>query len=159
MEFTTWTIVRCRSQMAGLAVMLTLGASAAGAAEQTATMSLPSELAKVVRAYDEATFHNDVAAYDALVAEDYLLVNSDGSFEDKAEAIRPFSMPGFRIEPYTNEQPLQRVWGDTAVTGGLLQLRWTQDGEHQTRKVRLAHFWTKRDGRWRLTYTQVTRIP
>jgi ketosteroid isomerase-like protein len=51
------------------------------------------------------------------------------------------------------------VWGDAAVIGGLAHPGWTQDGRHQTRLVRIAHVWAKRDGRWQITYTQVTRAP
>lgn len=139
---------------------LTIGfAVVAQAKEPTAIAALPPDLAKVMRDYDRATFENDVATYDAIVADDYLLVNSDGSMEDGQKAILPFRMPGFRIEPYANREPLQKVWGDTALTGGLLRLNWTQGSTHHTRLVRLAHFWTKRDGRWRLTYAQVTRFP
>lgn len=123
------------------------------------TVELPSELAKAMDDYDQATFRNDTAAYRNLVADEYILVNSDASMEDKEQSLLPFSQPGFRIDPYVNEQPLQIVWDDGAVLGGLLRLSWTQDGRPQTRLVRTAHVWAKRDGHWRLMYTQVTRVP
>jgi hypothetical protein len=121
--------------------------------------TLPPDLAKAMRDYDQATFHNDIERYRDLVADDYVLVNSDASLENKEQSILPFSEPGFRIHPHVNEQPLQIVWDCGAVLGGLLRLRWTQHGEHHTRLVRTAHVWARRDGRWRLTYTQVTRVP
>jgi hypothetical protein len=40
-----------------------------------------------------------------------------------------------------------------------VRLGWTQDGKHQTRTVRMAHVWARRDSHWRLTFTQVTRVP
>ena len=68
-------------------------------------------------------------------------------------------MPGFRIDPYVTTQPVERVWNDGAVLGGVVDLSWTQDGKHQQRRIRIAHVWAKRRGEWQMTYTQVTRVP
>lgn len=125
----------------------------------TARAGLPPDLMEAMRAYDEATFRNDVETYRELVADQYLLVNSDASLEDKEQSIVPFEQAGFRIDPHVTEEPLQIVWRDGAVLGGLLRLSWTQDGTHHTRLVRRAHVWARQDGGWRLVYTQVTRVP
>ncbi|MBA8886390.1 hypothetical protein FHW12_000581 [Dokdonella fugitiva] len=55
--------------------------------------------------------------------------------------------------------PVQTAWDTGAVIGGVVHLGWTQDGKHQQRWIRIAHVWAKRDGTWRMTYTQVTRLP
>lgn len=145
--------------MAAALAFAMAGMTGAEGVPPTATGEVPSDLAKAMHDYDQATFHNDIETYQRLVAEDYLLVNSDSSLEDKEQSILPFSQPGFRIDPHVNEQPLQIVWRDGAVLGGLLRLSWIQDGKHQTRLVRTAHVWAKLDGHWRLMYTQVTRVP
>ena len=54
---------------------------------------------------------------------------------------------------------MSNAWGDAAVVGGLIHLRWTQDGKHQTRVVRVVYVWAKTDGQWRARYAQVTRVP
>ncbi|MBC7989266.1 MAG: nuclear transport factor 2 family protein [Luteimonas sp.] len=120
---------------------------------------LPPDLAKAVQAYDRAQVNNDTAALERLVDDDYVLVNSNASVENKQQFLADFHLPGFKIDPYVIEQPVQKVWGDGAVIGGLLNLSWTQDGKHQTRRLRVAYVWAKRDGRWRATYGQVTRVP
>jgi ketosteroid isomerase-like protein len=48
---------------------------------------------------------------------------------------------------------------DTALVAGLVRLSWTLKGEHHSRLLRIAHVWTKAAGRWRLAYTQLTRVP
>jgi len=135
------------------ALGLVLGTTPALAAD------LPPDLARAVRDYDRAQFGNDVATLDRLVVDDFVLVNSNASVEDKAQFLADFNLPGFKIEPYVIEQPVHKVWRDGAVIGGLVNLRWTQDGKHQTRPLRVAYVWQKRDGRWRVTYAQVTRVP
>ncbi|MGH8083381.1 MAG: nuclear transport factor 2 family protein [Lysobacter sp.] len=120
---------------------------------------LPPDLAKAVNDYDRAQVANDVDTLSRLVEDDYVLVNSDGSVENKQQFLADFHLPGFKIDPYTWQAPVRKVWGDGAVIGGLLHLSWTQDGKHQTRRIRVAYVWAKRDGRWRAQYGQVTRLP
>jgi ketosteroid isomerase-like protein len=121
--------------------------------------ALPDDLARALDAYNEATIHKDTAALSALVTDDYVLVNSDTSVQDKRSYLADFAVPGFTLEPYVVEQPVYKVHGDAALTGGSFKLSWTQDGRHQTRRLRIAHFWVKSAGKWRIAYTQLTRVP
>ncbi len=120
---------------------------------------LPPDLAKAVKEYDQAQIRNDIPALERLVTDDYVLVNSNATVENKQQFLADFSLPGFKIDPYVVEQPVEKVWGDAAVLGGLVRLSWTQDGKHQTRRLRLVYVWARRDGHWQVTYTQVTRVP
>jgi ketosteroid isomerase-like protein len=140
------------------AMALTLTAFA-GAAESTATDALPPDLAAALRAYDRATLGNDTVTLAQLVMDDYMLVNSDSSVQDKESYLADFKVPGFKMDPYVMRQPMHKVWGNTALTGGIMPLGWTQEGKHQQRLLRIAHVWVKHQGQWRLTYTQLTRVP
>lgn len=133
--------------------------TAAAAAAAAGTARMPPDLAKVVKSFERATVRNDIPALAALVADDYLLVNSDSTVQDKQQYLEDFNLPGFRIDPYVVEQPVLKVWEDTALAAGLLDLSWTQDGRRQNRLLRVAHLWARYDGHWLLTYTQLTRVP
>jgi ketosteroid isomerase-like protein len=130
--------------------LMTVDASAVG---------LPSDLAKAVRDHEAATRRGDIPVLADLVDDDYVLVNSDSSLQNKEQYLADFRLPGFRIESFAITEPLEKALGDTAVTGGVLHLAWMQDGESQSRLLRIAHVWVKEGGRWRLTYTQLTRVP
>jgi len=121
--------------------------------------ALPPDLAKAVKEFQEAEIHNDIATLERLVADDYVLVNSDSSVENKEQSLAPFRSSAFKIEPYVVQQPVEIVWNDGAVVGGLVNLSWTRDGKHETRLIRRAYIWARRKGRWQTTYTQVTRVP
>jgi ketosteroid isomerase-like protein len=148
-----------RTLLAMAAMAPTLAAGITGAAEPapTKTVAPPPDLAKTIKEHEQATLRNDIAMLGDLVAEDYLLVNSDSTMQDKQSYLADFTVPGFRIDPYVMEQPVLKIWGNTALTAGRLQLAWTQDGRRQNRQVRIAHVWVK-DDRWRLAYTQLTRV-
>jgi ketosteroid isomerase-like protein len=124
-----------------------------------AAPALPPDLARALDAYNQATVRNDTRTLAGLVTDDYVLVNSDASVQGKASYLADFAVPGFKIEPYAVESPLYRVTRDTALTAGVQALHWTQDGRAQTRRLRIAHLWVRQAGRWRIAYTQLTRIP
>lgn len=144
----------------GMTLFAILTAAPAAAAERRPTAEvLPPDLARALKAYDGATIRNDTKVLADLVTDDYLLVNSDSSVQDKGSYLADFAVPGFKVDPYTIEQPVYRVHGDAALTGGALRLGWTQDGRHESRRLRIAHFWVRQNGRWRIAYTQLTRVP
>ncbi len=120
--------------------------------------TLPPDLAKALNEFDQATIESDIPTLARLVADDYVLVNSDATVENKQQYLADFRLPGFKIDPYVMEQRVERVWDNTAVIGGLVHLNWTQDGKHQARLLRFVHVWAKSDNHWRATYTQVTRV-
>jgi ketosteroid isomerase-like protein len=121
--------------------------------------SWPTDLAQAIENYDRATVSNDVAALAKLVAADYVLVNSDSTLQDKQSYLEDFKVPGLKLDPYQLQQPVRKVWNDAALLAGIVRLSWTLKGEHHERVLRIAHVWTRQDGRWLLAYTQLTRIP
>ena len=137
---------------------LAIALLAAGAIPAIAA-DLPPDLATAAKDYDRANIAGDIPALERLFADDYVLVNSDASVENKQQAIADFRMPGFRIDPYVMTQPVETAWDDGAVIGGVVHLGWTQDGKHQQRWIRIAHVWARRHGAWQMIYTQVTRVP
>lgn len=144
-----------------LTMAIIVGASVVplSAASQPQSTPLPFDLASALDAYNKATINRDIATLAELVTDDYMLVNSDASVQDKASYLADFEMPGFRLESYVIEQPIYRVRGDAGLTGGTFRLNWVQEGRHHSRRLRISHLWFKRNGRWRIDYTQLTRIP
>ncbi|HKX88414.1 MAG TPA: nuclear transport factor 2 family protein [Sphingopyxis sp.] len=121
--------------------------------------AVPAGLAQAMAAHDRATMAKDIAALGTLVTDDYLLVNSDATTQDKRSYLADFEKPDFRIDPFVIEQPVARVDGDAAVTGGLVTLGWTLGGRRESRRLRIAHMWVRQGDTWRIAYTQLTRVP
>jgi uncharacterized protein (TIGR02246 family) len=143
-----------------IAVTLSLAAPVNAAPAATPELqTLPADLVRALNAYNQATARNDTKTLAALVTDDYVLVNSDASVQGKASYLADFAAPGFKVDPYEIEPLTYKVHGDAALTAWIFNLNWTQDGRRQTRRLRIAHFWVNEDGRWRIAYTQLTRIP
>src|SRR5262245_28154709 len=107
---------------------------------------MPTDLAKSIQDYQQAQVQNDVVTLDHLVTDDFVLVNSDSSVQNKKSFLDDFNKPGFKMEPYVLQEKVEKVWSDAAVVGGVMLLKWTQDGKQQSRKLRIVYVWTKKDG-------------
>ena len=120
---------------------------------------LPADLAKAVKDYDEAQIHGNKAELQRLVADDYTLVNSSGRVQNKAELIADYTAPGYKIEPFEIQQPVEKVWSDGAVMGGIVDLRGVDGGKPFAVTLRFADIWAKRNGKWQVVYTHVSKPP
>lgn len=120
---------------------------------------LPPDLAAAARAFDMAQVKGDGAALRTLLADDYLLVNSRGEHENKADFIRDYTAPGFTFAPFTIEQPVTRVWSDGAVLGGVVDAHGMSEGKPYAVRLRFSDIWAKRGGKWRVIYTDASRAP
>jgi hypothetical protein len=120
---------------------------------------LPADLAKAVKDYDEAQIHGNKAELQRLVADDYTLVNSSGRVQNKAELITDYTTPGYKIEPFEIQQPVEKVWSDGAVMGGVVDLRGIDGGKPFAVTLRFADIWAKRNGKWQVVYTHVSKPP
>ena len=120
---------------------------------------MPADLAKAVKDYDEAQVHGNKAELQRLVADDYTLVNSSGRVQNKAELITDYTTPGYKIEPFEIQQPVEKVWSDGAVMGGVVDLRGIDGGKPFAVTLRFADIWAKRNGKWQVVYTHVSKPP
>jgi len=119
---------------------------------------LPADLAAAAHAYDAAQVDGDGAALERLVADDYVLVNGAGQVQDKARLIADYVAPGFKLDPFTIEEPVEKVFGDTALLGGRVNMTGTDGGRRFAVMVRFVDAWAKRNGQWRVVYSQVIRV-
>lgn len=118
---------------------------------------IPKDLRKAVEDYDHAQVNANGAELRRLVADDYVLVNSDGRVQKKADLIADYLAPDYKIEPFTVLEPVEKVWKDGAVMGGLVHLKGISGGKPFEVSLRFADIWAKRNGKWQVIYTHVSK--
>lgn len=128
-------------------------------AAAAAYAGLPADLERAGRAYDEAQVKSDKAALERLLADDYRLVNSAGQVEDKQQFIADQTAPGYRLDPFKVEQPIQKRVGQVALLGGVAALSGTDGGKPYAVRLRFLDVWARRNGRWQVVMTQASRAP
>ena len=121
--------------------------------------TLPPDLAKAVHDYDQAQVTSNKAELERLIAPDYVLHNSAGQRQDKASFIADQIAPGYKLEPFVIEEPVEKVTGSMAVVGGVARAKGTSGGEPYDVRLRFIDVWQKRDGRWVVVLSQATRAP
>lgn len=116
-------------------------------------------LMEAAEAYERAQIAGDGDALQQLMADDYVLVGSDGARQNKAELIAFWTAEGFDPEPVTVTDPVEHVWADGAALGGRVTLQGLSGGEPFSVDIRYVDLWALRDGEWRVVYGQSTRAP
>lgn len=121
-----------------------------------ATATIPAALTTAVEAYDKAQIKGDGGALRRLLADDYLLVNSGGQQENKAQFIADLTAPGYRLDPFVVQDPVLHAWRGGAVAGGVARLGGTEGGKPFSACLRFADVWSLRKGRWQVVFTQAS---
>jgi hypothetical protein len=134
-------------------------ASSAFAADLQDYSRMPPDLAARARLFDEAQLHGDGKALKDVLADDYTLVNGGATVSGKAEFVRDYTDPNFKVLPLHIGEQVIKVWPNGAVLGGRVMFRFTDHGKPGESEFRFADIWAKRDGQWRVIFTEVTRLP
>ena len=114
--------------------------------DQAALAALNAEYIRCVQA-------GDVRGFEAILAEDFLCSNPDGSLVDRvgflAQTARPVTIRGL-----TAEEVLIRILGEVAIIHARTRYE-TATGE--LRQGRYTDVWARRGGRWLAVSAHVTR--
>ena len=124
-----------------------------------ASVALPADLAKAAHDYDQAQVTSNKAELQRLIADDYVLHNSGGQVQDKTSFIADQVAPGYKLEPFTVEEKVEKLMGDAAILGGVARAQGTAGGETFDVKLRFIDVWQKRNGAWKVVFSQATRVP
>ena len=116
------------------------------------------EIVKVSGEIIEAFGHTDIAALDRLLAEDYIVTQSFG-LTSKAQLMDLWKSGRVKYTSASDKDLLVRVYGDTAVTTGILTLKGQNPNGDFTSNTRFTAVFVKQQGRWRLVAAQLTDIP
>lgn len=120
------------------------------------------EVRKLEREWLDAYERHDAAAMDRIVADDFKLTQSSGAAQTKADILAALkaTRDSGRPEPkFSTEDVQSRVEGDTVILTGRFIQRMERDGQTRTMEARYTDTYTKRQGRWQVVASQLTRIP
>ncbi|ATC64443.1 hypothetical protein CMV30_11030 [Nibricoccus aquaticus] len=115
-----------------------------------------------VRAADlrriSALIHADRAALDAVLADELTYGHSDGRVQTKAELLAALTAGAVTYQSYDGPPPVVRIQETVALLSGIAELEATARGTQVKLWLRYLAVYEKRDGAWRLTAYQSTRL-
>ncbi|MET3668099.1 nuclear transport factor 2 family protein [Caulobacter sp. 1776] len=120
--------------------------------------TLPKDLAEAATAYDAAQFYANKAELERLLADDYVLADTQNRNQTKAQFIAEQTAPGSKTLTLSLDVDVQKVWDDGAVLAGTADATGLDKGKPFTVKVRFVDVWAKRAGRWLVVYTQANKL-
>jgi ketosteroid isomerase-like protein len=116
-----------------------------------------AEVLAVAREWMDAYRHNDAAALDRILANDYMLTDSRGNHTTKPDDLASARAGSVHYDVYDASDLRVRLYGDTAILTGKNRLRGTSEGRPFEVEVTFTDTLARIDGRWRAVAAHVSR--
>ena len=109
----------------------------------------PNGTESLKQQWNDAYKKGDVAVLEALEAEDWTLVDPEGTTTIKAQAIKEFTDKTFVVKESTNSDVKVRMLGDNhaAITGSA-KMSGSDKGKDFSGEYRFLDLFGKKDGKW-----------
>ncbi len=117
------------------------------------------ELLKLEKAFAEAIVKNDLEGVGRLVADDWIIIGSDGEIVDRARFFEVVKSGALTHSTMESEDFRVRIYGDSAVVTGITCTKGKFMGQEFSTQERATDVFVKRDGRWQCVLTHLTRFP
>ena len=118
--------------------------------------AISQTLQAMEQAWLDAEKNNDAAAFEQIVADDWIAVNPDGKSQTKAE--RAAEIKEAHITSATLGDMKVRVFGDTAVVTGTDDEVTMTDGKKSSDHYVWTDVFVKRNGKWLAVASQTAQI-
>jgi uncharacterized protein (TIGR02246 family) len=143
------------SCLVGALVILALAghASARGSVEDVRRGVLATDDARI-----KARADADIRTMSRIYADDYQLVTAEGALRTKQDQIGEMRSGQLQFRPVELLARSVRVYGVTAIVFSHERAIIIRDGKDIGGEFRANRVYVRRDGRWQLVLTQVTRI-
>ncbi len=102
---------------------------------------------------------NDTKAYGRLLDDDYVFTNQDALVRTKAQMMSAYESGSIKYESLKFDDLKVHAYGDSAVITGRSTSKGQDNGKDISGQYRYTRVYVKRQGKWQLAATQVTRIP
>ena len=133
--------------------LLTAATAAASPADQRAE----KELIRLETEWAASGPTGDNSFFERIAAEDYLIVDVDGSVRNKQQELAQFRQ---QVQTSQTVRDMKvRLYGDTAVVVGRFTISGTQAGKPNNLAGVFTDVWIHRNGRWKLVSNQNTSLP
>ena|SRR5687768_14863512 len=121
--------------------------------------SADAELKAIEQQWLDAYIKGDAAFIKGVEADDYTIVEPDGSVSTKADDVKAVTDKKFVLKTATMSDFKCRMLGDNhAVVTAAIKITGTDDGEDISGDYRAMDVFEKKDGKWLAVAAQLTKI-
>jgi pimeloyl-ACP methyl ester carboxylesterase/ketosteroid isomerase-like protein len=119
----------------------------------------PPEVERIERRLVAAIGSRDLATYDALVADDYVVIEAAGTLRSKADVMASYRSGERGYRELSIEELRSHVFGDTAVVHARTFGRRVEGGREEANRVRYLRVYARRGGRWQAVAQMSAPLP
>jgi ketosteroid isomerase-like protein len=133
-------------------------ASALSSAAQDSPKSIEGKIIALEKLWNQAYKSGDSKALDAILDDSIVLINDDGSIQNKKEFLDGVKATNAQEQQVAPEALKVYVHGEVAVSTGVLRVKGTEGGKPYTRRERFVDTWLHKGGNWVCIATNATPI-
>jgi len=127
-------------------------------AKDDAGSAVQSKIIALEKAWNQAYKGGDIRALDALLDDQIVLINDDGTVQTKADflaGVKPSKSQEQQVAP---ESMSVRVFRNTAIATGVFRAKGVEAGKPYVRRERFVDTWIYTDGKWVCVASDATPV-
>ena len=116
------------------------------------------QVAALSEQHRKAAIKGDTKVLDAVLADDWVVVGPTGEVDTKRQQEKKIKDKSLVFEAIDPKEVKVRAHGDAAIVMGLYHIKATVNGKTMDGVFRNTGVFSKRAGRWRCVFNQVTPV-
>ena len=116
------------------------------------------EIETLEQEWRQAILTNNVSEMNRLLADDYIGITSNGTIENKAQAVAQQRAGTVRITKLDLSDIHVRVYGNTAVVTSVADLVGSNGDSDISGRYRYTRVYTRKSGKWKIVSFEASRI-
>jgi ketosteroid isomerase-like protein len=141
-----------------LLALLCAAALPARAQDNADSASVRSKIIALEKAWNQAYKLGDTKGLDALLDNEMVLINDDGTVQSKAEFLSTIRATNSQEQQVAPESMHVHVYGNAAVATGVFRAKGTEAGKSYVRRERFVDTWIYKDGKWVCVASNATPV-
>ena len=129
---------------------------------QDSEAATKSKIVALEQLWNQAYKAGDTKALDSILDKEIVLVNDDGSVQNKAEFLASVkespSQPASQQQQVAPESLSVHLFGTTAIATGVMRVKGIENGKPYTRRERFVDTWVYKGGTWVCVGTDATPV-
>jgi ketosteroid isomerase-like protein len=120
--------------------------------------SVRSKIIALEKAWNQAYKAGDRKALDGILDDQIVLVNDDGSIQNKAEFLQSVTKSDSQEQQVAPESMSVHVFENAAIATGVFRAKGVEDGKPYVRRERFVDTWVFKGGKWVCVATNATPV-
>jgi ketosteroid isomerase-like protein len=139
-------------------VVLVCAAGLLVQAQDDSDHGVESKIIALEKAWNQAYKAGDRRALDTILDNDIVLINDDGTVQNKAEFLASVTASNSQEQQVAPESMSVHVFGNAAIATGVFRAKGVEGGKSYLRRERFVDTWVYKGGKWACVATNATPV-